>query len=95
MPYDRLAASGSDIINRYLAKASIEHKAGDGKSFHAFRRTVGTRLVKAKVPLPSIAQVLIHNKMDSSKRYISLDDESLRVCCLDISALETTKGGLQ
>jgi integrase len=93
MPNGRLVA-GHDIINRYLEKAGVDREPGDGKSFHAFRRTVGTRLVKANVPLPSVAQLLIHNDMDSTKRYIALDEDTLRVCCLDISEYSTTKGGL-
>lgn len=94
MPHERLFATGCDIINRYLKKAGIAHEAWDGKSFHAFRRTVGTRLVKAKVPLQTAAQVLIHKDLDSTKRYISLDDETLRVCCLDISEYTSGKEGL-
>jgi len=94
MPHDRLFATGNDLIRRSMAKAGIDRDVGDGKSFHALRRTVGTRLVRAKVPIPTVAQLLIHSSIDSSKRYISLDDESLRVCCLDISEYATTKEGL-
>jgi len=93
MPHDRLK-TGTDIIGRYLPKTSIAHEAGDGKSFHALRRSVGTRLVKANIPLPTVAQVLMHNDIDSSKRYISLNDEALRICCLDISEYATRKRGL-
>mgnify|MGYP005849731501 CR=1 FL=1 len=96
-PHNGLSRKGSTaakIFTRYLNRTNISHKAGDGRSLHALRRTVGTRLVKAEVPLPSIAQILGHKRIDSAKRYISLDDDALRVCCLDISDFETTKEGL-
>jgi integrase len=95
-PYGRFSdrGSGRGIVNRYWEKAGIAHNAWDGKTFHAFRRTVGTRLVKAEVPLMSVMQILGHKNPDSPKRYISLDDDGLRKCCLDISDYETAKEGL-
>ena len=92
-PYGRFSDNGSGrgIVNRYWGKAGIVHNARDGKTFHAFRRTVGTRLVKAAVPLMSVMQILGHKNPDSPKRYISLDDDGLRVCCLDISDYATKK----
>jgi integrase len=86
--------TGATIMKRYQEKAGIPYVAGDGKRFHAFRRTVGTRLVKAGVPLPFAAQILGHRKIESTKQYIALDDEALRVCCMDISIYATMKEGL-
>lgn len=85
---------GAIIMKRYQDKMGISHEAGDGKTFHAFRRTVGTRLIKAGVPLPSAAQILGHRRIESTKQYIALDDESLRVCCMDITDYATKKEGL-
>ena len=95
-PYIKLGntGQGNNIISRYLAKAGILHTAWDGKTFHAFRRTQGTRLVEAEVPLPYVAQLLGHTEIDSAKRYISQDDDKLRACCLDISEYATRKEGL-
>jgi len=95
-PHTKLGntGNGKNIISRYLAKAGIEHKAWDGKTFHAFRRTHGTRLVEAEVPLPDIADLLGHKVLDSAKRYISHNDEMLRVCCLGILEYATRKEGL-
>ena len=86
--------SGNNIIRRYLTKAGISHKAWDGKTFHAFRRTQGTRLVEAEVSLPDVAQLLGHRNIDSAKRYISYNDDKLRVCCMDTSEYATRKDGL-
>jgi integrase len=85
---------GPQIMKRYQEGANLVHEAGDGKTFHAFRRTVGARLVRAEVSLPSIAQQLGHKSIESTKRYLSLNDDMLRVCCMDISDFATTKEGL-
>jgi site-specific recombinase XerD len=96
-PHNKLAASGNgkNIINRYLEKAGLDHKPWDGKTFHAFRRTYGTRLVEAGVPLQSVVQLLGQKKIDSAKRYISQSDDMLRTCCLCIPEYETGKEGLK
>jgi site-specific recombinase XerD len=94
-PYDRLGDSGGQqIIGRYLEKAGIFHEAGDGKTFHALRRTMGTRLVRAGVPILSVSEMLGHLDPDSAKSYIALDNHGLRICCMDISAFRTRKEGL-
>lgn len=94
-PYDRLSDySGNEIMTRCLRNAGISRKAGDGKSFHALRRTFGTRLVRAGVPIRSVADMLGHTQPNSAKRYVALDSEGLRVCCLDISMFSSEKVGL-
>ena len=95
-PYTKLrnGGNGKNIINRYLDKAGVAHVAWDGKSFHAFRRTQGTRLLEAEVPLKDVAQLLGHNDFDSTKRYIYQNDEKMRDCCLSISEYATGKDGL-
>jgi integrase len=86
--------NGALLMGRYQDNADFYHEAGDGKTFHAFRRTVGARLVRAEVPLPIVAQQLGHKMIESTKRYISLNDDMLRVCCMDISDYATKKEGL-
>ncbi len=95
-PYNHLKrhAIGANIMKRYMECAGVSHSAGDGKTFHAFRRTTGTRLVEAKIPLPTVSQILGHRSLDSAKRYIALHDEGLRVCCMDLRRYATTKEGL-
>lgn len=81
-PHDRLSdTTGKDIMVRSLCEAGISHEAWDGKSFHALRRTFGTRLVRAGVPIRSVGEMLGHVDPNSAKRYIALDIDGLRVCC--------------
>lgn len=86
-PYDRLASRtpAANIMERYQSEDGFHHEAGDGKSFHAFRRTMGTRLIKADIPLTTVSQILGHSSLDSTKRYLSLHDEKLLSCCMDLS----------
>jgi len=86
---------GGNIISRYLDNAGIFHEAWDGKTFHAFRRTSGTRLLEAGVPLPDVAELLGHKVLDSAKRYISQNDDKMRDCCLNITEFRTRKDGLE
>ena len=49
-------STGSTLMRRRLARAGIDHAARDGKSFHALRRTTGTRLIESGAGLPLAAQ---------------------------------------
>jgi len=42
-------STGSTLMRRRLARAGVDHAARDGKSFHALRRTTGTRLKTGRV----------------------------------------------
>lgn len=86
--------AAANCIKRYLAKAGIEHEAYDGKSFHAFRRTVGTRLIESEAGLEMTAQMLGLTNIDTAKRYISLDEKSLRECQMPLGDLICTREGL-
>ena len=95
-PHVRLNApqAGRNIIAKYLKISGILNEPWDGKKFHAFRRTTGTRLVKAGIPIESVSEILGQKSVESAKSYIALDNDSLRVCCLDISEYATNKAGL-
>jgi len=87
--------AGANIIIRHLEKAGIGRKAYDGKTFHAFRRTAGTNLIESGAGIVMTAQVLGHLRIESAKRYISLDENSLLECCMPLTGLETTREGLR
>jgi len=81
-------------LREYMKAAGMERTGWDGRSFHALRRTAGTRMVTSGIPVSTVAQILGHTDVESSKRYISLDTEGLRGCCLDLGAMHTRKEGL-
>ncbi|CAE6965533.1 Tyrosine recombinase XerC [Paraburkholderia nemoris] len=95
-PFVKLTGpTGALLMARWLDKAGVAHHAGDGKTFHALRRTAGTRLVESGAELALTAQVLGHANVDSSRRYIALADVSLRDCCLPLDSLVCTREGLR
>src|SRR2546429_9944565 len=59
-------STGSTLMRRRLARAGIDHAARDGKSFHALRRTTGTRLIESGARLPLARQILGHARLTSS-----------------------------
>lgn len=81
-------------LRGYVEAAGIDRAGWDGKSFHALRRTAGTKMVVSGVPVPTVSQILGHGNIESSKRYIALDTENLRECCLDLGPMHTRKEGL-
>jgi integrase len=95
-PYVKLGNStGATLMRRRLARAGIDHAAGDGKSFHALRRTAGTRLIESGAGMPLAAQILGHSRINSSGRYLSLASEQLRQCCLPLENFACTKERLR
>ena len=81
-------------LREYMEAAGMERTGWDGKTFHALRRTAGTKMVTSGVPVSTVSQVLGHNSIESSKRYISLDTRRLKECCLDLGDMHTRKEGL-
>ncbi|MGO2931653.1 tyrosine-type recombinase/integrase [Microbacterium sp.] len=75
-----------------MACQGVSHRAHDGKTSHALRRTTGTRLIESGAELALTAQVLGHASIDSSRRYIALADEFLRDCALPLDSFALAKG---
>ncbi len=61
--------------------------------FHSLRRTVGTNMVITGIPVTTVAQVLGHTAISSTKQYISLDSVHLKECALGLEGI-TKKGGV-
>jgi len=93
-PYRKLSEVGSmaNILQKYLKKAGIIRNAGDGKSFHALRRSMGTWMLESDVPLTTISQVLGHKEHDSTKQYLSMDHQRLTECALDFQGIPLKRG---
>lgn len=58
-----------------------------GKRFHALRRSLGTSMVNAGTPVTTVAQVLGHTEIDSTKKYIAVDTEHLKLCALPFDSI--------
>ncbi|MBW1677743.1 MAG: tyrosine-type recombinase/integrase [Deltaproteobacteria bacterium] len=84
-PYKPFAdsASLSQIVVRYRRRAGIRPKQ-ERLGMHSLRHTLATRLLEAGTPLDTIADVMGHLSLDSTRVYTKVDIEMLRTAALDI-----------
>lgn len=61
--------------------------AFDGKGFHGLRRRLAKKLLVTGTPLTTIAQILGHDDLKSSRQYLSLDTGNLKECALDFRGI--------
>lgn len=88
-PYEPLGhGNGTVIVRKYANKAGISLPAGSRKGFHSFRRSIGVNMLSADVPLSTISEVLGHSSSDSTKPYLSLATDSLRMCAMPLTGME-------
>lgn len=94
-PYEPLGhGNGTAITRRYAQKAGVTWATDEYKGFHSFRRSIGTNMLAANVPLHTISEILGHAHADSTKPYLAADLESLKFCALPLDGFECTKGEL-
>lgn len=89
IPLSNAVAIGDIFIN-YQKKAGIVRHAFDGKGFHGLRRRLAKKMVEAEIPMTTIAQVLGHKNMCSSRQYIALDTTNLKECAMGFSGIPFT-----
>ncbi len=79
------ATTIGDMFQNYQKKAGIVRQPFDGKGFHGLRRRLAKKLIVTGTPLTTVAQILGHNDLRSSRQYLSLDTGNLKECALDFS----------
>ena len=84
------AVSVGDMFQKYQKQAGIVRQPFDGKGFHGLRRRLAKKLIVARTPLTTVAQILGHNDMHSSRQYLSLDTGNLKECALDFTDIPVT-----
>ena len=58
------------------------------KRFHTLRRTLGTSMLASGTPVTTVAQILGHREIESTKKYIAVDKEHLKLCALPFDGIE-------
>ena len=89
------AASIGDMFKSYQKKAGIVRQPFDGKGFHGLRRRLAKKLIVNGTPLTTVAQILGHNDLESSRQYLSLDTGNLKECALDFSGIPNERRELR
>jgi site-specific recombinase XerD len=89
-PYTELksAVSVGEIYESCCKSAGFSH----GRRFHTLRRSLGTSMLSSGTPVTIVAQVLGHAEVDSTKKYIAVDKEHLKMCALPFDGIKP-KGG--
>lgn len=78
------------MVEKYCRLASVEKKSY--RSFHSLRRSFGTELAEADIPVTSISQLLGHSNIESDKAYLSFNRKQTFLCSADFSEVPITKG---
>lgn len=71
------------VVNRHFKKAEVaigNRKHGP----HALRHSLATNLLKNNTPMPVITGILGHKNLNTTSKYLSIDIENLRKCCLEV-----------
>jgi site-specific recombinase XerD len=71
------------IVSLYRHRAGIVLPARSKRGMHSLRHTMATRLLERETPLETIAGVLGHQSLDSTRIYAKVDIAALRDAALD------------
>lgn len=74
------AAALSRRLDRWMALCEIRDAAGRPAQVtpHQFRHTLGTRLINNEVPLETVRRLLDHESPETTVRYATIKDQTLR-----------------
>ena len=88
-PYHKLSDKSSiaNVLNKHMYSSGIDKSANDGKSFHAFRRSMGAWLLSSNINPEMISQILGHHSRDVLKNYLPIEVTALKVCSLDLAQI--------
>ena len=85
-PYDKISCM-SAFTHKVFKNADVKPVNGDSTGTHVFRYTLTRRMLEAKISHQVITDTLGHKTSSSDKSYISMSDEMLKMCALDLSVI--------
>ena len=96
-PYERMHSHDiGNMVRKYMTQAKINYSNRKHGS-HSLRHSLASALLKEKIPLPVISQVLGHSSMESTMEYLRVDINALKKCALEVPPLDISfyeqKGG--
>ena len=71
------------IVTYWCRMAGITFRHPQKRGLHSLRHTLATRLLEKSTPLPTIAEILGHTSLESTRIYAKADVEALRGVALD------------
>ena len=83
-PFDPFTGNNlHHIVKYWRLLAGIRFRAPQKRGFHSLRHTLATRLLQKGTPLTTIAEILGHTSLESTRIYAKADVETLRSVALD------------
>ncbi|MDP2791688.1 MAG: site-specific integrase [Rectinemataceae bacterium] len=87
--YRRLAEPTlHSIVGFYLRRAGVANVEKKKHGPHALRHSLAGFLLQKKTPLPVISEVLGHSCSETTRTYLRIDMEQLRMCILKVPPVE-------
>jgi integrase len=71
------------VVTYWRRLAGITFRSPQRRGLHSLRHTLATRLLEKGTPLPTIAEILGHTCLESTRIYAKADVEALRGVALD------------
>ena len=91
-PYRKI---GRSVCKRIMQNAFPE-KRDEGTGFHITRKTFATQRFRSQCGCSEVADLLGHTTTDTVQKYISLDEERMRLCPVSLAdAGILMEGGLR
>ncbi len=84
-PFDPFGADNNlhDIVSYWRQLAGVKFRSAQKRGMHSLRHTLATRLLEKGTPFPTIAEILGHTSLESTRIYAKADVEALRSVALD------------
>lgn len=84
-PFDPFMDSNNlyHIVTYWRRLAGIRFRSPQKRGIHSLRHTLATRLLEKGTPFPTIAEILGHTSLESTRIYAKADVEALRSVALD------------
>jgi integrase len=84
-PFDPFMANSNlhHIVTYWRRLAGIRFRTPQKRGIHSLRHTLATRLLQKGTPFTTIAEILGHTSLESTRIYAKADVEALRSVALD------------
>jgi site-specific recombinase XerD len=85
-PFEPFGADSNlhHIVAYWRRLAGIQFRTAQKRGMHSLRHTLATRLLQKGTPFPTIAEILGHTSLESTRIYAKADVEALRSVALEL-----------
>lgn len=86
-PFNPFSDGGMGLlVKKYVLKANISVK-NRKVGLHSLRHSLASSLLKENTPLPVISEILGHTRTNTTRLYLKIDADQLKMCALEVPAI--------